>query len=509
MKVFFTFLSALALLTSCSPKVGQQLMHDDGKITIALLQINDVYEIAGVSGGKLGNLSRVEGYYDKIQEAYPNSMMMLAGDFLNPSLINSMKYEGERIKGRQMVEVLNAMDLDLVAFGNHEFDLDEDELQARMDESDFDWISTNLQQKCGDRNYPFYRTKNGKKIFAPETVSRTFIDEDGTTVKLGIFSATLNSNPKPFVAHFDEDSCAHEAIKYLKEDHEIIVGLTHLDIADDIALAKSEPDVDLILGGHDHDHMIHTIGQTVITKADANAKTVYLHILEYDTNTRQLDIASKLVEMNTSISKNPMVQEVIVKWSRILDENIQSILPDPYRIVYTTTEPLDGRESTIRHKQTKLGSFIAKSMKRVSANQATAAILNSGSIRIDDQLSGNLSGVDIFRILPFGGSIVDVELTGKLLKEILEYSEDHKSKGAYLQLDGITLTGSQWLINNSPLVDQKNYNIVLNDFLLMGYDIPFLTEENPGIIRIDKPQNQNDPRKDVRLALINYLESLR
>ncbi|MEZ4892295.1 MAG: hypothetical protein R2778_04685 [Saprospiraceae bacterium] len=29
-------------------------------------------------------------------------------------------------------------------------------------------------------------------------------------------------------------------------------------------------------GGHDHDNQIHHIGSTVVTKADANAKTVYV-----------------------------------------------------------------------------------------------------------------------------------------------------------------------------------------------------------------------------------------
>jgi outer membrane protein OmpA-like peptidoglycan-associated protein len=42
------------------------------------------------------------------------------------SLERTIKVKGERISGKQMVEVMNAMEFDLVTFGNHEFDLKEE-----------------------------------------------------------------------------------------------------------------------------------------------------------------------------------------------------------------------------------------------------------------------------------------------------------------------------------------------------------------------------------------------
>ena len=303
LRIFSVFITII-LVNSCFPHISDRLPKDDGEIKIAIVQMNDVYEISGVSGGTKGNLARVQGFYDGIQEEYPNSMLLLAGDFLNPSLINTMKYEGSRIKGKQMVETLNAMDVDLVAFGNHEFDLNMDDLQKRMDESDFPWIATNLQQVCGNTTYPFYKTVDGKKQFAPETYSRTFVDDDGTSVDIGIFSAIINSNPKSFVEYWDADSCSHLAIETLNEEHEIIIGLTHLDIINDKLLAKNESNVDLILGGHDHDNMYFEINNTVITKADANAKTVYLHILHYDVNQDLLMIDSKLVPIDANTNSN-------------------------------------------------------------------------------------------------------------------------------------------------------------------------------------------------------------
>ena len=94
-------------------------------------------------------------------------MLVHAGDFLNPSLIGTLRYEGERIKGRQMVEVMNAMGFDIAVLGNHEFDIGEEDLQKRINESTFDWISTNTYQVCGEKVYPFFKEVDGKKRFFP------------------------------------------------------------------------------------------------------------------------------------------------------------------------------------------------------------------------------------------------------------------------------------------------------------------------------------------------------
>ncbi len=59
---------------------------------------------------------------DSIRELEPNTYLFMAGDF-NPSLVGTIKYNGERIYGKQMVEVMNAMGFELATFGNHEFDI--------------------------------------------------------------------------------------------------------------------------------------------------------------------------------------------------------------------------------------------------------------------------------------------------------------------------------------------------------------------------------------------------
>lgn len=117
-----------------------QFTKDADKTYFTILQLNDVYEIAPTQGGKYGGMARVETVHQDLLKENEQTMLVLAGDFLSPSLIGTMSHNGERVRGKQMVEVMNAMNFDVVAFGNHEFDLSYTHLQARLDESNFEWI---------------------------------------------------------------------------------------------------------------------------------------------------------------------------------------------------------------------------------------------------------------------------------------------------------------------------------------------------------------------------------
>src|SRR5689334_16885147 len=113
---------------------GQPAIKDDGKISITFLQLNDVYEIAPLEKGTVGGMARVATVRKQLLSQNPNTCTVLSGDFLFPSAMGTIAYEGKAIKGRQMVEAMNAAGIDLVTFGNHEFDLKEAELKDRINE---------------------------------------------------------------------------------------------------------------------------------------------------------------------------------------------------------------------------------------------------------------------------------------------------------------------------------------------------------------------------------------
>ena len=127
MKIVFKFtvlLFVFSFLSACST--------DDHEIKFTFLQLNDVYEIKSFSGGKYGGMDRVETLHQQLLQENPNTLMFMAGDFLSPSLLSTIKVAGERISGQHIIEVMNAMKFDLVGFGNHEFDLKEPLLQKRL-----------------------------------------------------------------------------------------------------------------------------------------------------------------------------------------------------------------------------------------------------------------------------------------------------------------------------------------------------------------------------------------
>ena len=163
--------SILLILLIFGCKTAKQIPEviDDGKITFKFVQLNDVYEIAPLSGGEYGGMARVAHVVDSLRNVEPNTFLFMAGDFLNPSLLGTFKFDGERIRGKQMIEVMNAMDFELVTFGNHEFDLKVEDLQKRMDESNFYWTSANVFQNNDDGPRSFFFRRNNDTIYVPET----------------------------------------------------------------------------------------------------------------------------------------------------------------------------------------------------------------------------------------------------------------------------------------------------------------------------------------------------
>ena len=135
------------------------------------------------------------------------------------------------------------------------------------------------------------------------------------------------------------------------------------------------------------------------------------------------------------------------------------------------------------------------------------ALVNGGSFRLDDILQGDIVSLDIFRVLPFGGGVLKVALTGTLLQEVLDFGLAKAGTGAYLQRYGFDQKMEVWYINNEPIIASQTYNIAFSDYLLKGFDIPFLTPENTGIINIYEP-SKSEPAYDIRRAVITYLKTL-
>lgn len=510
MKKCAAIFGLITLFMACGPsKETVEKVKDDGKIDFVFVQLNDVYEIAPLGGGKHGGLARVAHVVDSLRAVNPNTYLVHAGDFLNPSLLGTLKYEGERIHGKQMVEVMNAMDFEVVTFGNHEFDIGREDLQKRMDQSSFYWTSANCFEQLEDGPRSFHFVRNGDTIPVPETYVIPVHDADGTEIEVGLFSVTLPSNPQDFVYYSDyllesRSSCSSLEMQGV----DVILGLTHVTIDQDVELARELPQISFIMGGHEHSNMMVESGNARIAKADANAETIYIHYFNYDTKTKNLAIRSKLFPITDKLNEKPEVQVLVDKWESILMTQVMEVTDKPNEVIYFADPPLDGTDSANRSLQTNLGNIVTSSMMEAFDAPVDAALVNGGSFRLDDMLHGEITQLDIFRVLPFGGGLLRVQIEGDLLMDVLDYGAEKKGNGAYLHRHNIRWDdeANWWLLGGGKIEAERIYTIAFSDFLLKGLDIPFLKPSNGGVISIQEPR-PDEPAYDIRKAIIVYLKS--
>jgi len=505
MKKNLLYLLLSFTIASCSPTRNTTTKKDNGRISIKFVQVNDVYEIAPLAQGKEGGMARVATIKQKYLQQNPNTFLVMAGDFVSPSVYNSLKYQGKSIRGKQMVESMNAAGFDLVIFGNHEFDIKESELQERINESTFQWISSNTFHKKNNQLVPFAKTNSSGTDPFPVSYIKTVTDADGTVARIGFIGLTLPFNKAVYVGYTDALATAKELYNKLKDSVDAVVAITHQTMEEDETLAREIPGLAVIMGGHEHDQRFEKVGNVAITKGMANAKSAFIITLSVNKNTQQLKVSTKLEQLDESIVLDSNTDSVVQHWVTIAENNYASLGFDAKKVVLSSGEGLDGRESEIRSHPTNLTKLIVSAIANAAPN-ADVVIMNAGSIRVDDIVQMPVTQYDIIRSLPFGGSIKEIEIKGSLLIKILEQGIKNKGMGGYLHYsDAVNFNESsnEWQIKNAAIDPLKVYRLALPDFLLTGGEanLEFLKPDNPGIVKV-----LPDISADIRLVVVKYLE---
>jgi 2',3'-cyclic-nucleotide 2'-phosphodiesterase (5'-nucleotidase family) len=407
---------------------------------------------------------------------------------------------------------MNAAGVDLAVFGNHEFDIKEAELQERINESKFEWISSNTFHNIKGRSLPFTRLEKNVDVPFPVTLVKTFTDADGTTAKIGFIGLTLPFNKSAYVSYTDVFTTARDLYNSLKDSVDAVVAITHQSMEEDERLAREVPGLAAIMGGHEHDQRYAQVGRTIITKAMANAKSAYIISLTIVKWNHRIKVRTQLEPINEMVAIDSSTNVVVQRWVNIAEKSYASLGFDAKKIVLREGEPLDGRESEIRSKSTNLTVKIVEAMAK-AAPLAEIAILNAGSVRVDDVLNMPVTQYDIIRSLPFGGSIREVDMKGRLLNKILDQGVKNKGIGGYLHSDSrLQYDGDvkQWKLRNQVIDPEKSYRVAISDFLLTGGEsnLDYLTPANKDIVKVyDVVTAASDPRSDIRKAIISYMEN--
>jgi len=461
-------------------------------VEVTLLQLNDVYEITPVEGGRSGGMARVATLRERLAADSPHLLTLVAGDFFSPSALGTAKVDGERLDGKQMVAVLNVLGVDLATFGNHEFDLKEASFRQRLDEVDFPWVAANVLDADG----------SGLPGVEPFKIY-TFQDDEGRDVRLGFFGVTLTSNDPDYVTLTDPLAAANAQVEALDGRVDALVALTHQALDQDMALVQRYPQIDLVVGGHEHENWLARRGTdlTPVAKADANARTVFVHRLWIRPDGGGTTVRSRLVPITDALPDDPETAAEVERWVDLGYKGFRDEGFEPEEVVTEVTEALDGREAVIRNGPTRLTDLIVQSLLH-AASGSQAAVFNAGSIRIDDVLPpGPITQYDVIRILPFGGQVMTVRLTGELLAKALDQGVQSRGAGGFLQTAEITRQADGWQVAGQPLDPQASYTVAMNDYLAGGHEagMEFLQPQTPGYEVLDA----NGP--DVRNALIDEL----
>lgn len=474
-------------------------------VPITLLHLNDLSEIGPVQGGRRGGLARVATIRKQLLAVNPHTITILGGDALSPSALGTAVVDGQPLAGRQMVAVMNAVGFDYATFGNHEFDIPQEQFQQRLKESRFQWFSSNVTDASG-------------KPFAGvlPAVIFTVPGEKGAVARVGMLALTLDMNPQPWVRYRDAFEAAAQQVRELRPKVDILIAVTHLHFEQDQQLAAMFPAIDLIVGGHEHENIQAYRGErgTPIFKADANARSVYVINLLYDTQAHRLRIEPHLQPIGEDIPEDPETARLVSYWSERGYAAFRAAGFDPQKAVGDTAVALDGRESSVRNRPTLLTNLIAQAMLR-EVPEAGLAIFNAGSIRLDDILPpGPVTQYDVIRVLPFGGKVLSVEIKGSLLQRILNQGDANRGSGGYLHTAGVSKDANgQWTVavnshnpsagnRTKPLDPERTYKVAISEFLMTGHEqnLSYLTAHAPGVGKIKA-------RRDIRLAVMDQLRS--
>jgi 5'-nucleotidase / UDP-sugar diphosphatase len=455
---------AIVFLVTCFVLPGVAQQKSTCNVRVTLLQLNDVYQFSPVDQGATGGIARVSTLRKAIKLENPNTLFLLAGDTISPS-VESITY-----KGSQMIEAWNTAGLDYATFGNHEFDFGPDVLKQRMAESKFGWIAANVID-----------TKTGK----PFGDANSFVIREFNGVKIGIFGLVLpetktTSRPGPDVEFRDPCETAKQVVPAIHaQGAKVVVALTHLSMREDKEVARCA-DVDLIIGGHEHSLLESQAGHAPIFKMTADARQLGRFDLNIAPSGELDSIDWQVIEVGDTTKEDPQFLLVYKKYAGLLAE-----LAKP---VGRTAVALDARSAENRTKETNVGNLVADSYR--SATGADVAIINGGSIRADEIIgAGRLTIRDVLSILPFKNKLIKLEVTGAVLRAALENgvsrSAEDSQPGGFPQVSGMRFSfdasrkaGSRVVditVKGQPLIDSKKYSLTTTTFLAVdggdGYSV--------------------------------------
>jgi len=417
-------LCSLFALSAVSTAMAQE-------VNIKLLGTSDVHgRIVPWSYGadvedKSGSYAQIATYVKDVRKNNKNVVLVEVGDAIQDNQIDVFAKDKKYYKDHPVPKVLNEMNYDIFVLGNHEFNFG----MKALDE-----ILKDIKAKKLTAN--FYHKKNDKRYIDATTI----IEKDG--VKLGIIGLST-----PMSAKFEEDTGNLKDMKFTSPTEEArtqveklkakgvdaIIAVTHMGIDNENNIPdtgmrdviNAVDGIDVVIAGHMHkDVPSETIKNTLITEPHRYGTVVSEVDLTFDINDKK-EVKLVKKESKTVPVKALEADKKIVEIYKPYHEKLREL--NNVVIGQTANEmvPQETKHgvSAAFSKDTGLSSFINDVEQHYSGADVVTFSFDHQKARMD---KGDIKKKDIiFNYRYAGGDVTVYEMTGKQLKEYMEWSANY------------------------------------------------------------------------------------
>ncbi len=463
--------------------------------TVAVMFLHDTHshlnEFATVEDGQsrvLGGFAKIKTLIDEQKKQNPDTLLLDAGDFSMGTLIQVV-FEAEASE----IRMLGELGFDATTLGNHEFDYKAQGLAnmlcnavasgdrlPEMVVCNVDWDSMTVAGLTQEQKILKQALENyGVREYI-------VVEKNGVAIAItGVFGEDcldcvpgcplVFKNPVEAVKQTVAEIRANEAV-------DMIVCVSHSgtwedeDKSEDEILAKSVPELDLIVSGHTHTKLEEPIvhGDTYIVSAGEYGK--YLGNLTMSQNSEgRWDMDSyELITVDSSIESDATTQEKVDALAAMVD-SVYLEQFGYYKDQVLCTNEIDFVDSSMTsalHTELNLGSIMADAYTYAVENLSDSdehpvdvAVVPSGTIR-DTYAKGNITVENVFNSFSLGIGedeipgypLISVYLTGAELKTAAEIDSSISDlmTTARLYTDGL-----YWSYNPNRMILNKTTDVYL------------------------------------------------
>lgn len=462
-----------------------------GGFTLTLAHTNDTHahlepmEVT-LSGKrvKVGGVAQRIAFFDRLRASRRNLLILDAGDVFQGTLyFNQYRGLADRyFMHRALYRVM--------ALGNHEFNLGPGPLAEFLRGARFKVVSANVRVEGEPRL---------KGLLSPYAILAVGQERVGV---IGLTTPDTReiSNPGPTVNFLDPYEPAQRAVyELLRKGVNKIVVLSHLGYGEDLKLARRLVGVQVIVGGHSHTLLgsfphreLVPAGPypTVVKNPEGKdvlvvqawewGKVVGLLEVTFDAKGELLAYKGEPILMTPEVSPEDFfAKEALLAYA-------QPVMALMGQVIAQAKVDLIGERAVVRRRESNLGNLIADGMVWKTRNAGVRiALQNGGGIRATIP-KGPITMGRVYEVLPFGNTLVVMDLKGREIKAALEngVSQWEQSAGRFLQVSGLRYAfdlsrpvGDRVVRvevkaegGYVPLDLEATYRVVVNNFIANGGD---------------------------------------